>query len=345
MIKWLNVPDETKRNAYIQIAEYTGMSAFGAEKDWWVVQTLTVLFETSIKDHLVFKGGTSLSKAWKLIERFSEDVDLAVGREFFDIKGDLTISQSKALRKKAGKYIDTTLFPELERRFIEKGFMEAGARLELEKGGDSDRDRVIYVHYPNVIEPPGYLLPPIKIEIGSRSLMEPYTLQTFATLLDELYADREFAQAPVSIPTVNPERTFLEKVFLLHEEFQRPMEKMRVERLSRHLYDIVKLAKAGYMDKAIGSPELYQTIVEHRQKFNKVGGVDYNLHTPQSINPVPPAKVLNAWKADYKTMAEQMIYERNPPSFEQLLEEITAIKTRINALPWQLIFNFPPPIL
>jgi len=345
MIKWLNVPDETRRRAYTQIAENSGMSAFGAEKDWWVVQTLSVLFETSIKDQLVFKGGTSLSKAWQLIERFSEDIDLAVGREFFGFTGELTTNQGKTLRKTAGEYIETTLLSELKHRFTEKGFMEAGTKLELEAGVDSDRDRVIYLHYPNVIEPPGYVLPPIKIEISCRSLMEPFTIQTFASLLDEYYPDAEFAQAPVSIPTVNPERTFLEKVFLLHEEFQRPKEKMRVEKLSRHLYDIVKLAKAGYMDKAIKNPELYQTIVEHRQKFNKVGGVDYNLHVPQSINPLPPANVLNSWKADYNTMAIEMIYEQNPPSFEQILEEITLIKNGINALPWKPNFNFPPPNL
>ena len=253
--------------------------------------------------------------------------------------------QGKKLRKVAGKYIDTKLLPEVEGLLIKKGFIEAGVKLQLEEGEDSDRDRVIYVYYPNVIQGPGYMQPRVKIEIGSRSLMEPFSIQTFASLLDELYADREFAQAPASIPTVNPERTFLEKVFLLHEEFQRPLEKIRVERMSRHLYDIIKLAKAGYMDKAIPNPALYQTIVEHRQKFNKVGGVDYNLHAPQSINPVPPAKVLNAWKTDYNTMVEQMIYEQNPPSFEQILEEITVIKNKINTLPWQLNFNFSPPNL
>jgi len=345
MIKWLTIPESTKRNAYNQIAEKTGMSAFGAEKDWWVVQTMSALFETSIKDHLVFKGGTSLSKAWKLIERFSEDIDLAISREFFGFNGLLTPNQGKTLRKTAGKYIDTTLLQELEYRFAVKGLMEAGIKLELEVGGDSDRDRVIYLHYPNVIDPPGYLLPPIKIEIGCRSLMEPCTIQTFASLLDEIYPDSEFAQDPVSIPTVNPERTFLEKVFLLHEEFQRPTEKMRVERQSRHLYDIVKLANAGYMDKAIQNPELYLTIVEHRQKFNKVGGVDYNLHAPKSINPIPPDNILNAWKADYITMVEQMIYEQKPSSFEQILEEITLIKNKINDLPWELKFDFPPPNL
>jgi len=76
MDKWFAIPDSTKRNAYIQIAEKTGMAPFAVEKDWWVVQALTVIFEMEIAKKLVFKGGTSLSKAWNVIERFSEDIDL-----------------------------------------------------------------------------------------------------------------------------------------------------------------------------------------------------------------------------------------------------------------------------
>ena len=343
MIEWLKVPDETKRRAYTQIAEKNGMSAYVVEKDWWVVQTLSVLFQTSLKEHLVFKGGTSLSKAWKLIERFSEDIDLAIDREFFGFDGDLTTNQGKTLRKKAGEYIDNQLLSELEQLFKEKGFMDLGVQLELEAGKDSDRDRVIFVHYPNVIESPGYVLRPIKIEIGSRSLMEPFTVQIFNSLLDDEYTDREFAQPAIEIPTVNPERTFLEKVFLLHEEFQRPKEKMRVEKLSRHFYDIVKLTQSGYMDKALENPDLYQTIVTHRQKFNKVGGVDYNLHAPQQINPIPPDDVIDAWRSDYNTMIEQMIYEENPSSFDEIIADLTKLKTKINALPWKLHIQFPNP--
>ncbi len=98
--------------------------------------------------------------------------------------------------------------PELEHLLAAKGFIEAGVHLELEAGEANDRDRVIYVHYPNVIEPPGYVLAPIKIEIGCRSLLEPFSIQPFGSLLDEEYPDKEFAQAPIAIPTVNPERTF-----------------------------------------------------------------------------------------------------------------------------------------
>jgi hypothetical protein len=154
--------------------------------------------------------------------------------------------------------------------------------------------------------------------------------------LDLEYADRDFTQPAISIPTVNPERTFLEKIFLLHEEFQRPSYKRRVNRLSRHLYDIVKLANAGYLDISLESPDLYQTIVTHRSKFNIVGGVNYNLHTPQTLNPLPPDDVIDAWKSDYETMLEQMIYEQNPPSFEYIIKELTALKDKINALPWSI---------
>ncbi len=99
------------------------------------------------------------------------------------------------------------------------------------------------------------------------------------------------------------------------------------------------------MYKALGNLELYQTIVKHRQKFNKVGGVDYNVHIPQSINPIPLTDVINAWKDDFNTMKEQMIYEQNPPSFEEIIEETSIIKNTINGLSWQLDFGFPPPKL
>ena len=145
----------------------------------------------------------------------------------------------------------------------------------------------------------------------------------------------------MNIPTVNPERTFLEKIFLLHEEFQRPAEKRRVDRLSRHIYDVVKLSKTELAEKALGNHELYETIVVYRQKFTRVGGVDYNLHQPQTINPLPAPEAMEAWKKDYNTMLEQMIYEDNPPSFEQLMEDMNTLKYKINNLPWEFGLKFP----
>ncbi|NEW84347.1 MAG: nucleotidyl transferase AbiEii/AbiGii toxin family protein [Mariniphaga sp.] len=220
MIRWYNIPKQTKVNAYTQIAEKTGMANYAVEKDWWVVQTLSIIFEMEIAAHLVFKGGTSLSKAWGLIDRFSEDIDLAVDRSFFGFKGDLLKKQRTNLRKKTSAYISDTFYPALKSKFQEKGLSDVVFKLEEAK--DSDQDpRIIEIYYPNVIESPGYIEPNVKVEIGCRSLREPFSIQTFSSLIDEHYSNAEFSLAPIEIPTVNPERTFLEKIFLLHEEFQR----------------------------------------------------------------------------------------------------------------------------
>lgn len=101
-----------KRIAYDQIGEQTNLPAFAVEKDRWVVQTLTILFELEIGNHLEFKGGTSLSKAWKIIERFSEDIDLAVDRSYFGFQGDLKKNQRTKLRKTAQIYIIDNVLPE-----------------------------------------------------------------------------------------------------------------------------------------------------------------------------------------------------------------------------------------
>ena len=110
MNRWYNNPAETKANAYTQIAEKIGMAPYAVEKDWWVVQTLAIIFEMEIAPHLVFKGGTSLSKAWKLIDRFSEDIDLAVDRDFLGFSGDLSRGQVGNLRKAANAYISDVFY-------------------------------------------------------------------------------------------------------------------------------------------------------------------------------------------------------------------------------------------
>jgi len=338
-IIFFNIPDNEKSEIFQQVANEKNMVSFAVEKDWWVVQTPGIIFEMETRDHLVFKGGTSLSKAWKLIERFSEDIDFAIDRSFFGYAGELKKKERTALRKASSTYLSTTFYSELKDKFIEKGF--SGLRFELVEETASDKDRIINVYYPNVIPSPGYLQPKIQIEVGCRSLREPYTVQTFSSLVDESYPDKDFAQTPIHVPTVNPERTFLEKIFLLHEEFQRPTAKMRVDRLSRHLYDVYKLAKTDYAWKALHDKSLYETIVEHRYTFTRIGGINYNLHHPQSINILPIPQVMEAWRADYKTMAEQMIYEENPPSFEELISELSKLKTNNNTLAWKFELEFP----
>jgi predicted nucleotidyltransferase component of viral defense system len=290
---------------------------------------------------LVFKGGTSLSKAWRLIERFSEDLDLAIDREFFGFAGELGKNQRDKLKKKAGIWVDESFFPEIKARFRDRNI--ENVHIELVENEESDKDRIINIHYPNIFPAPGHLEPRVQIEITSRSLREPFTIRSFGSYIDEYYTDRDFTQPFIDIPVVNPERTFLEKIFLLHEEFHRPLEKIRVNRLSRHLYDVVKLSKTPFAEKALNDPGLYAAIVEHRFIYTRVGGVDYNLHQPQTIDPIPIPEIIKAWEADYQTMVERMIYEEYPPSFDSIIRELTALRSKINGLPWKFEKHFPIP--
>ena len=342
MIKWLDVAEQTRKNAYEQISEKTGMSAFAVEKDWWVVQALRCIFELEDTNYLVFKGGTSLSKAWGLIERFSEDVDLAIDRAFLGFEGDLSKNQRTELRKKASNYTSGEFKQKLEQKFSEKGFKDI--IFKIVEATDSDQDpRIIEIYYPNIIQKPTYLEARVQIEIGCRSLKEPFSIRPIASLIDIHYPKMEFVQTSIDVPTVNPERTFLEKIFLLHEEFQRPKEKMRFDRLSRHLYDVVALSKTPFAEKALGDQELYETIVNHRYIFTRIGGVDYNLHQPKTINPIPLPEVISEWEKDYNTMIEQMIYEENPPTFKDIISNLNELKAKINTINWHFSLVFPIP--
>lgn len=335
--------DKAEREAIFNaIATEKGMTSFAVEKDWWVSRTLEIIFQMDIAQHLVFKGGTSLSKAWKLINRFSEDIDLAIDKEFFEgYQGDITKSKISKLRKVAGVYTTGTFFEELKEAFKTKGFNNLV--FEVIEAKDSDQDpRVIEIYYPNVItQTSEYIRPRVQIEVSCRSLREPFTVKSFGSLVDEVYAGKEFAEPFFEVPTVNPERTFLEKVFLLHEEFHRPEEKIRVDRLSRHLYDIFHLTRAGIAAKAIRDKELYETIVAHRYKFSRVGEIDYDLHNPQTVNPIPIIEKMEEWEADYAKMKEDMIYEENKPNFEELINNLKELRNQLQALDWKFELEFP----
>jgi predicted nucleotidyltransferase component of viral defense system len=337
------IDNAEKAAIFTEIATQKGMKPFAVEKDWWVSRTLEIIFQMPIAKHLVFKGGTSLSKAWKLIHRFSEDIDLAIDKEFFGFVGELGKNKRDNLRKIAGAYTTGVFFEELKKVFEAKGL--SVLNFEVIEAKDSDQDpRVLEIYYPNVIKPDTeYLQPRVQIEVSCRSLREPFSIQTFGALVDEFYADKDFAAPLIEVPTVNAERTFLEKLFLLHEEFHRPADKMRIDRLSRHLYDVYHLTQAGVAAKSITDKELYETIVAHRYKYTRVGEVDYNLHHPHTLNPIPPQAVIADWEVDYAKMKEDMIYEEKKPSFEDLINNLKELRRRLQAVEWAFNLEFPIP--
>lgn len=340
-MNWQKLPEKTKLNTLQQISEATGLSPFAVEKDWWVSRTLDIIFQLDIAKHIVFKGGTSLSKAWGLIDRFSEDIDLAIDQEFFmRTTKNWSKKERTQLRKIAGKYSTDNFFLDIERLFNNQGY--EGLQFQIVETTESDKDpRILKICYPALITQHGnYMEPSVQVELSCRSLREPFSERKIESLVDTHFTDKDFAIKSFMVPTVNPERTFLEKLFLLHEEFHRPTEKRRVNRLSRHLYDVYQLAQEGINELAFKDKSLYQTIVAHRHVFSRIAGVDYNAHHPKTLNPIPPENIIDFWKADYDTMIESMIYEKNPPTFTQLIEKLEQLRIQLHDIKWDFDLRF-----
>ena len=328
--EWFKLTEQNRQNIFLEIARKMKLPAAAIEKDWYVTRTLELVFQTEIAPYTVFKGGTSLSKAWNLIDRFSEDIDLALDRKFLGFKEEMTNSQVKKLREHSSTYISEKFFPLLQKTFQDAGFSEVVLRLKATTSNDQD-PLIIEVNYKSVTDVSEYLQPRVLIEIGSRSLKEPFTDKEFCSLVGEHFKGRNFADVNINIPTVNPERIFLEKIFLLHEEFQQPKEKIKVDRLSRHLYDIEKIMDTEFGEKALADKNLYQHIVEHRRTVTPLRGLDYANHASDRINMIPPDNMIQEWKKDYEQMQQSMIY-RESLSFDKLMERLKILRSRINQM-------------
>jgi predicted nucleotidyltransferase component of viral defense system len=329
MNDWVHkVTPERKKRLIGNIALKTGYSPHAIEKDWWVTMVLRALFETRCADQLVFKGGTSLSKCWKLIERFSEDIDVAINRDFFGITNILSKNQREKLRKASSKYIQNELITELTQKIYEADISDF--IIELEQVETSDKDpRVMYVNYSSLFPENQYLKNWVKIEISCRSLREPFAPIKIRSIIADNYLNESFADNYFVVNTVSPKRTFLEKVFLLHEALQKG--RIHANRMTRHLYDLHKLMDTKFAEEALDDLKLYKTIVEHRSIMTRERGVDYSTHRPSQINFIPENEVVDLWKDDYNNMREDFIYEQ-PISFDALIRRMNDLLERFRAI-------------
>ena len=329
---WLN-NEIVDRLAMLQQTEagHPGVNQVAIEKDWWVTVTLKALFQTDCRDSLIFKGGTSLSKGFNIIERFSEDIDLAISHSFFGIE-KTDKSQREKLRKISRAYIHETLSAQLDANLKEVGVsgytIENVSQVQDKEGKwrpiDSDKDpTVILLHYPSILEDTiNYIPPRVKIEISCLSMDEPTELRQIRSLIGESFDD-SLAR------TVVPTRTFLEKLFLLAEEFQK--EKPRSVRMSRHLYDLAKLMDTEYGVEALSNRTLYDAIVEHRKAYYALKYVNYDLHAPSTINFTIPESVIGAWQDDYTDMKRFFIYGESL-EFEALMQKMKELQERVKIL-------------
>jgi hypothetical protein len=331
-MEWLKISDRRKKILITQVANDLGLPPYAIEKDWWVTLALRAIFDLPIGKHLVFKGGTSLSKVWQLIERFSEDIDLAIDRSFFGFEGELSKNQIDKLRKKSCQYVSTQLKDDLQHKFEALGLDVNSFSLHERAIIHTDTDpQILELNYVSLFEQSNYLPQRVLIEVGARSLREPAENRVIQSFIGQNFHDRDFADAPFYVLTVHPQRTFIEKVLLLHEEFLKETDKIKPNRMSRHLYDIHRMMDTDFGLRAVENTHLFQKIVAHRKKYTPVRTIDYAFHTPQTINIVPPPQALFAWKQDYQIMTDNMIYGE-APSFEELIERMEELKKRFSKL-------------
>ncbi|MBL1411427.1 nucleotidyl transferase AbiEii/AbiGii toxin family protein [Sphingobacterium faecale] len=330
---WINLSDEQKLQILEQVENAIGLPAFVVEKDWWVCIILKAVFQSRYADSIIFKGGTSLSKAYNLINRFSEDIDLIIDHHLLGFDQLGSKSQIKKLRKASGGFIINEFREELVSQLDHLGVDRELYEIRYNDHIDDTSDpNTLEIHYRSVVPTDNvYIQQRILLEMGARSLTEPFEIKSVISFLDHHYRDLDFTEPSFGVQVVIPTRTFIEKVLLLHEEFSKPVDKIRTDRLTRHLYDLDKIMDAEYGEMAIDADELFNTIVHHRKTVTPLRGMDYSNHVKGKLSIIPPDAIMAKWEADYKTMQENMIIG-DSLNWSELLGRIWEIEKRFNRI-------------
>ena len=339
MDTFIKLPVARRLNAFQQVDAAMGLQAVSVEKDFWVCWTLRELFGMpGVGSHLTFKGGTSLSKAWKLIGRFSEDIDLIVDKETLGFGGDAAPDKAPSNKQRrqrleglmdaCRKWVQGALQPALASH-LETTLGKTGWRLEVDP--DMPDGQCLLLHYPTVFpaDAAGYVRPVVKIELGARSddwpredkPIQPYVIEHFPVL---------DPAKPFPVRVLSAERTFWEKACLLHEETFRPADKPRKLRMARHYYDLWCLLRAGVGERALRQTALFRRVAEHRGIFFRYSWVDYTTHKPGTFRLAPPAEQVAGWRADYQAMLGPMFFGETP-SFDEMLTAAAAFEKTFNA--------------
>lgn len=342
MDSFLQRPAQERRLAFVQAEDKKGLQAASVEKDFWVCWVLhELLLVPGVGGHLTFKGGTSLSKVWGLIERFSEDIDLTIDKEALGFGGEkgpdcaTGINERKrrlnALVEASRDWIQKVLQPGLSRRIEDR--MNAhlpGASWKLETDPDVADGQTLLFTYPSVFGPadPEYLRPVVKIELGARSDDWPSEKREIKSYVAELFPAMA-PEATVLVATLAAERTFWEKACLLHEETFRPADKRRQIRMARHYYDLWCLITKGISDRALADQKLFNRVVEHRSVFFRHNWVDYDTHRPGTFRLVPQTGQEADWRKDYEAMRGPMFYGQ-VPEFDEILKVVKEFEQRFN---------------
>ena len=331
-LRFLTLPAADRGVYFQEAAARRQLHPVVLEKDFWVCWLLGVLFTSRFSDALVFKGGTSLSKVFGVIDRFSEDIDLSLSPEFLGLP-DAGKSRNqadkwmKAAEKKCGQVVRDDVMPVLEAT-VESvlGVREASwFEFLTDSGTDSP---VLLFHYETVL-PTGfeYLRRSVKLEFGSLTDQKPTGRHPIRPWLADIL-EPALPDWSCEVVALEIERTFWEKATILHAEYHRPAEKATPDRFSRHYADTAALGRHAAAVAALGQHELRDKVVAWKGQFFGSSWANYAIARPGTFRLVPPAERMSALRRDYEAMED--MYLSPPPSFEEVMSSLTSLEKRIN---------------
>jgi len=306
------------------------------EKDYWVVWVLERLFSLEkMKSHLTFKGGTSLSKVYGLIGRFSEDIDLSIEKEFFGFGAphDPENAPSKKkqnaiidnLSKACSNYVQTQMLTDLKDAFAAKLGATDGWQVFPDQE-DPDAQTLLF-EYPSETSKTGYIRPLVKIEIGARSEHWPVSEHRIRSYAKEALEEK-FHESEIVVRVLNAERTFWEKATILHQYVHLPEDKKLPPRISRHYYDFFRLLNSNIKEKALIETALLERVASHKSIYFASSWANYGTARKETLKLSPPARILKELEKDYSLM--EAMFFREIPEWEVILKTIEQFEREFN---------------
>ncbi len=340
MNAFATLPASERRLYFQQYQGTQGIDTTIVEKDFWVCWMLGILFQAKpIADNCVFKGGTSLSKVYNAIQRFSEDIDLSVDPGFLgceeseleavDLSNTRRIKLVEKLQATCASAVEAQLKPLLEdeiaQRIGKREDSESWLSYELE---GATRSPVLLFNYPTDrnAKDSGYIPPWVKLEFGSLTDQRPTGSCTVTAMVDEL-APGHFEDCQAHVVALEIERTFWEKATILHAEHHRPSPRQR-DRFSRHYSDFAALWRNPICQKALENDDLLKRVVAHKSRFFRTSWANYETAKRGSFRLLPGPEAIENLKKDYKAM-EQMFF-RTPPPFKEVLDTLREAESTLN---------------
>lgn len=326
---------EDLQRAFIESASTPlNKAAHILEKDLWLCLTLRELFK--LPHPMSFKGGTSLSKVFNLIHRFSEDIDITLDYRGFDNDIDLSQPISRTALKKISEqfredvrvYAHDVVLPHMKQAF-ETHSKALQPNIELSANGEE-----MYINYPSLVQgfndypQPSYILPRVLVEFGGRNTIEPSNLHDIESTLSKVNADIALPKATINV--LSPARTFWEKAILMHTRSHRGQLEAAPDRLSRHWYDMAVLSDSWVMHEATADHILMEQIVRHNMAFYHSSYAHYDDCLAGNFRLLPDKPYLSHLKQDYTSMIDAGMFETEPLTFDMLLTKIENLEQVIN---------------